>query len=463
MRSTFARNTPPDRPQAHRRGVARRPMLVFAGVLLATALLVVFFNIDWGGGARPQPARSSDFDRQIGEFAINNGPVAFDGPRDDSPAGSHRDMDVELPSGARFIKTDADGRIARELIAERLEPQGQGVFKLLKPRMTAYLSNGRRLTIEGDDGLGRRNEADEFVAGTVEGRVIVRMFETAADNLRPDEPTLIILSDSVSFDHTSGEIHCPGWVDVQTREAAYSGIDLTALYSEKDGLQRLLVKEPLPPARIVAASVEPIAPRGPGPAHEEAGDAAGQPLPAAGEGHSRRGSIERDAFVAATRPAQGAAADNRSRPGRAGERSGRESGAAGPPGEPRFYNATFYENVRIWRDGAQETITGDELRLTFSMENQGLSRTAETGRPARERAVGTEAGAAILPVRLLPAASAVGFVSGDRFAEFGVAPIVPPPAEGDTYIAHDGQLIVAPVHGSIETCRGTRAMTTPWR
>jgi len=471
MSTTKAPKPSPAPPGRTGRAAKRSGLLIVAGIFLAGALLVVFMNIDWGGESQRQtPREATQFDEQIDQFVINNGAAGTIEATDDVNAGSHRDVDVELPSGATIVSTDKDGRVVQELVAERLDPQGGGLLKLLRPRATLYMSNGRRLTIEGDDGLARRGADNMIVSGTITGRVVVRQFEDSSRNPRPDDPTMVMLTDHADFDDVRGEIHCPNWVDVQTREAAFSGVNLTALYSDVDGLQRLVVERSTAPLRLLAGAFEGAersrtrggtggggstnnAPATPSPDQT--------PQPSSGSGQSKRDADVfefGDCVVAATRPMQDPPATRRGESRRADDadwltrrqREAEERQTQPVEQQTRFYRATFFQNVRIWREGSSETITGEELRLTFSMENKQLSRTAARRTSDIERERRIVSASSMFDLRSFSIASALGFAQSDHFAEYGVQPIMPAPAEGDVYVAHDGQLIVAPLSQSIE-------------
>lgn len=129
--------------------------------------------------------------------------------------------------GVRDIGASADGRIqiedkkqpgrlAAELAYSKLDPVGQGNYRVEQPRAWMYMRDGRVVHVRADGGQIKRSGASsgalggqaDIESGRFFGNVLIRMFapRTAGTGLNVpidpdhDEPSMLLATDSVDFD-----------------------------------------------------------------------------------------------------------------------------------------------------------------------------------------------------------------------------------------------------------------------
>jgi len=473
---------PEPAPQsAARQEQKRRLFLVAAGVLFAAALLVVLFNIE--SGAR-SPAERDGSSAQVPPEDIEE----YAPPTLDQDAFSRAADDPDTPPDVALERgwiqvADENNRVVQQYRAERLEPQSDNMLELERPEALFFMDDGRVMSLEGDRALARRRahggQQGMLESGRITDNVVVQMFDRsdgAADDVDRDQPGVLVLTDEAEFDHDSGELTAPGEVTLLTRAIEFAGLELSAVYDEALGLQRLVVERQTGPFRIVPERLsEESRPAG---ADEDTTDVADSDAPNDERRTMRRERADgadpaaRDARQADRRESREAAPDAdwlerrraaaEDRRRRQAERAG--SGEAGETARPQFYRAVFEDGVRIHRRDGEQVVDADEMRIVFSLDNTGLSDSlASTFLPLpRGEGVarlplppgegwgeGKLAGASVdtlahplLPLRDILAASILALDGGDA------DDLLPPPAADDVYIEFGGRLIVTPVEES---------------
>jgi len=429
-RPVLARRSP-----ALRASGVRRLLLVLCGVMLAGALLVVAFNLD---GPEPLEDGQPDTPDDVEEYS----PRTLTG---DGAASQSGDPEVIFESGAWIEVADANGRLVQMYKAERLEPQADSMIDLLEPVAVMFLSQGRVLTLEGNFCRAkRRSDNDIIESGRISGDVKIRMFDPEGDETpkyATAPPSVYIETSDAQFDNITGEITCPGDVLVRTDTFEFRGRNLLARYDEENGLQFLRAEETLQPIRIASNAVEE-----------------GERLP--GEGRINQTAVEniwpgrgagfqQDAEL--HEPPGDRRAEDAERP-----RRRRDRGSAFVEPAMQLYRATFEENVHIWRgheeeEEAEQVVLGDEMRAIFTLDNSGL----EADEPRVTRAAGrssTNPGSHRGQIafadlsgewRDLVLVAALASVQDDTARNRD--DIMPPPADDDLRITHDGPLTIVPI------------------
>lgn len=443
--------SPDDLPPVDAYGRGRRWLLVACGGLLALALLVVAFNLE----GPPDPVQPVDDGSPIAEIrppSIADGAGGFT---------SVRDGDFVLERGGWVQIADARGRLVQEYTASRLEPKADGEIELVNPSGRFYLSNNRMLVVSGDQATARRRDNRMLESGRIRGNVRIALYqgtEAALPDPARDVPAVYVTTSEAVFDNLRGEIRCDADLHVQTTSMEFFGRGLLADYDKVYGLRRLTIDEATRPIRIAGAALAGTSGGSDDPAigddasiRRRAPDLTGPGTPWPG-GVSGR-ALDLPPTVAAVRPQavpprpgpDATAAERRDwlRARREmAERRARE--AATQASSDRFYRATFERDVHLWRgveSDPDQFITGDVLRLVFSMDNSELRESSVAGaRPARR-------GGPSIPVirpRDVVAALALTHVQ-DADDPPRVAPA---PGQDDVYLSYTGRLIVLPVESN---------------
>ncbi len=438
-----------DPPPVDAYGRGRRWLLVTCGGLLALALLVVAFNLD----GPDDPVRPSD----------DGSPVAEIKPPSIADAASGgfsnvREGDFVLERGGWVQIADAQGRLVQEYTATRLEPKPGGEIELINPSGRFYLSNNRILVVSGDQATARRRDNRMLESGRISGNVRIALYEGTRDTLpdpRTMAPSVYVTTSEAVFDNLRGEIRCDADLHVQTTSMEFFGRGLLADYDKVYGLRRLTIDEATRPIRIAGAALAKATSGSTEAAPSTDGASTLRHAPdltgphAAPGGVSGRG-LELPPFVASVRPQSApprpgpdaSAAERRDWLRARREMAERRAREASRQAEPdRFYRATFERDVHLWRGveaDPDQFITGDVLRLVFSMDNSEL-RESSVVAAGRSRS-----GGAWIPsirprdvVATLVLAAAQDPVDPSRVA--------PAPGPDDVYLSYAGRLIVLPV------------------
>lgn len=438
-----------DPPPVDAYGRGRRWLLVTCGGLLALALLVVAFNLD----GPDDPVRPSDDGSPVAEIRP---PSIADGAS--GGFSNVREGDFVLERGGWVQIADAQGRLVQEYTATRLEPKPGGEIELINPSGRFYLSNNRILVVSGDQATARRRDNRMLESGRISGNVRIALYEGTRDTLpdpRTMAPSVYVTTSEAVFDNLRGEIRCDADLHVQTTSMEFFGRGLLADYDKVYGLRRLTIDEATRPIRIAGAALAKATSGSTEAAPSTDGASTLRHAPdltgphAAPGGVSGRG-LELPPFVASVRPQSApprpgpdaSAAERRDWLRARREMAERRAREASRQAEPdRFYRATFERDVHLWRGveaDPDQFITGDVLRLVFSMDNSELreSSVAAAGR--------SRSGGAWIPsirprdvVATLVLAAAQDPVDPSRVA--------PAPGPDDVYLSYAGRLIVLPV------------------
>lgn len=318
------------------------------------------------------------------------------------PAGADlaqgTDDGVVVADGARFtLKTD-DGFVDME--TDTYKPLPDGAARMTNLRARIYGERNRVVTVRGDNALIYAPD-DKPQNGSLEGNVEFRAYDDPS-NILPGSPheRLRCFLDEVRFDRELGHVESHSPVHLSSPRFALSGTGLNMHYSELDGrIERLSGFKSgrlrLPPTY----------------SHE----------------------------TAATEPNSSAAS----------------SPTPGTPAPPRYYRATFSDNVVI-RSG-DTTIHADRLHVVFAQErgtSDGslLDRIGRTLSPSH-RPVGpqsAEASMAWSPVPSVHSALAATVVQAALAAIALQAATDPrgsmlPDSDHDVTITWSGRLLVEPV------------------
>lgn len=207
------RSSKPGRPRTTGLLVALALGLISAGVVVLVALT--------HRGASKSPALPA------GVIDIGKAPDIKGG------AGATDITALQESAAARlqFVDKLNQSRVSSELAYDRLDPVGQGYYTLTQPRAWIYMKDGRTIHIRADQGrvkMPSRSQQPE--AGEFRGGVIVRLFPPSPARGDPQPidpetavPTLMAVTDAVSFDSVLLELQTQNPVSVSTRNLLFDG------------------------------------------------------------------------------------------------------------------------------------------------------------------------------------------------------------------------------------------------
>jgi len=160
---------------------------------------------------------------------------------------------VQLEQGAWVQVAAPDGRLAQQYSARKIDPEPGAFLSMEAPQTLFYLDDGRVATLRADSGRVRvPNRALE--SGVFRGDVVIRMFRPAAGkqvDLTKDQPSLILESEELEFDQTTGAVRCPTAFRLTTDVLTFDGEGLDLLLSgDRRTIERLVVDRPLGPIVI---------------------------------------------------------------------------------------------------------------------------------------------------------------------------------------------------------------------
>lgn len=147
-----------------------------------------------------------------------------------------------LSGGTGFFMQIADkddpSRVAAEITADTSEPIEGSRYRMEQPRAWIFLDDGRTLAIQAAKGQTRipnqRNSRPE--EGTLEGDVIIRLFDAKPDGQRPDvekdRAVLVARTPRIQFDATTGELIANDTLTIEGDQVDFSGAGMTLVYSE---------------------------------------------------------------------------------------------------------------------------------------------------------------------------------------------------------------------------------------
>ncbi len=155
---------------------------------------------------------------------------------------------TEVEVGESIVLTLVDredpGRIAAVIEADRLDPMGGGRRLLTNPRAWIYLQGGRAARVTADRAhlMMPVNEMPE--SGSLEGSVLVRVFDSdgPADPPPADAPPHLTASfaEPVTFERRYMRMNSPGPFTVDSDRVRFSGEDLAVTLNEaRQRLERL--------------------------------------------------------------------------------------------------------------------------------------------------------------------------------------------------------------------------------
>lgn len=368
---------PPPRPRRRRRVF----LLGGAGLVMAVILAVVVMNID-RGLAHNRSQRDDD------ALRANAPPPA---PGIDDPARlAEMQRDLQgVQSERAWIQATNNGRLAQEYRYAHSEPEAGGRLHLTKPEVKVYLQDNRVLTLRGETAdVHAPSKAIE--SGTMNGAVVIRLYEVPAerqlDDLH-DVPMMEVHTEEASYDNFQGEVHCPGWVDIQTPTAHLPAIGLRIQINDIDGRPGEITIDRINGDLRLAESA----------AQQEQQNQQRQQRPPKRTGPPAAATQASESSVAAAggrttvQPRQDQVPDEALTPAERAQRQRdriRDRRATRVPQAnpiqkqqgPYFYRLTLNQNVRIRQgDGTRGwTARGDQLYMIFSLDSQDLSAAKPT-------------------------------------------------------------------------------------
>jgi hypothetical protein len=216
--------------------------LVFAGalalVLTGVVLLVAINN-------RTAPGRDGD-DLAVD---ISANPPNFGGDV----------VDIAAQTTGRFQAVDRSDptRVSWELLFDRLDPLGGGMYRLSEPRAWFYFKDGQALHVRADAGTIKKPSAtdSQIESGTFTGNVVASVFGVQDSDVRTgvskarnadhDEPWLLAVMDRVSFDSVLLELSTQDPVRISTAAVQFDAKSLLARGNQVDNrLEYLSVTGP---------------------------------------------------------------------------------------------------------------------------------------------------------------------------------------------------------------------------
>lgn len=233
--------------------VSAPALLAAAGLAIVFAGVVAYFAMTGTRAPRQEGATPSDIappDIRV----INSG------------QGAGGNLVGILSGGTGFFMQVADkddpSRVAAEITADTSEPIEGSRYRMEQPRAWIFLKDGRTLAIQAAKGQTRipnqRNSRPE--EGTLEGDVIIRLFDATPDGRRPDvdkdHAVLVARTSRVQFDATTGELIASDKLTIRGDQVDFSGAGMTLIYSE--AAQRV---ELLRIAKSDFLTIKPAAPR----------------------------------------------------------------------------------------------------------------------------------------------------------------------------------------------------------
>jgi len=160
---------------------------------------------------------------------------------------------VQLEQGAWVQVAAPDGRLAQQYSARKLDPEPGAFLSMEGPQTIFFLDDGRVATLRAESGRVRvPNRTLE--SGVFRGDVVIRLFRPAPGrqvDVSKDQPSLILESEELDFDHTLGTIKCPSAFRLTTDVLTFDGEGLDLLLSsDRRTIERLVVERPLGPIVI---------------------------------------------------------------------------------------------------------------------------------------------------------------------------------------------------------------------
>lgn len=267
-----------------RRARASAPaLLAAAGLAIVFAGVVGYFAFT--GKRAPSPAGASPTDLPPPDIrVINSGQNASGG-----------NLVGILSGGSGFFMQVADkddpSRVAAEITADTSEPIEGSRYRMEQPRAWIFLDDGRTVAIQAAKGQARipnqRNSRPE--EGTLEGDVVIRLFDAKADGARPDvekdRAVVVARTARIQFDATTGELIANDKLTIEGDQVDFAGSGMTLVFSEaaqRVELLRIAKSERLviKPGRTGAKRRDTTPKPSPAPAPANAGSPAAPAVPA---------------------------------------------------------------------------------------------------------------------------------------------------------------------------------------
>ncbi|MCX5659204.1 MAG: hypothetical protein NTW19_05705 [Planctomycetota bacterium] len=335
----------------------KRVMFVLSAVALAGLVLFITLRAEPSGPLGP--GRSTDPLKPLDDH-----PPAFDPTQ-----GADRSRPVQAAKEYRFVRINNRGQLI-QVFGKEFRPLPQGVTEVEWPGARVHLTPHRVIEIRARKGT--------FVApdsqprkGTFHGRVVLTLFESAAErrspiDLTPGSPDvrLRLFMEDAQFDLELGTIESQSDVHLTSPRFDFRGTGLTMSYNE--GRSRIGHME-IPQGKALRIKTN-----------------ANMPATRSSAGRSKPAS--QPATTAASRPAAA----------------------------PTYYVATFEKKVRV--RGGEADIEGDHLRLIFSLapgNGQDVLRGLSSG---------TDASPGLLPA---PAQAGTGAAGLARLAAVRLWELIP--------------------------------------
>jgi hypothetical protein len=375
----------------------RIALLTVGGAAVAGVVLFVASQLDDSGSAERPPSRITDAVDLVNPTPLTEGDKRTGASITGQPL-------AELERGAWVQVTDAEGRLAQQYSAERVEPLPDRRLSFERPQAIFYREDGRVITLSADRGEARV-PSKALESGRLEGNVVIRVFRPEPGksvDLATDAPTILVNAEDATFDNVVGEVRCDGDIDLQSAMGSFSGegLDMRIGTSpdaaagatgvealQKGTLERLVIERARKPIVLVRDA----------------------------EGKTRM----RDARTAPPPPPVPSPAGN----GPAATPS------AQPAARSQVYRLTLNDDVRVVRerDGRRSTLRGDALVARFTLEGENSLNAIAAAHPRGPAA----------PVPGDPAAAILGSVFAAPQASAGAV-------EETITIEYRGQLVLEP-------------------
>ncbi|MCC5824056.1 MAG: hypothetical protein LAT64_12255 [Phycisphaerales bacterium] len=189
------------------------------GRLAALAMALVFAGIVWWAvSSNPAPPQQS-----IG--------------RDFADAPDITDTETGDTITLTLVDRDDPTRVAGLIEADRLDPLGGGERRMTNPRAWLFMADGQAVRITADRArlMMPLNEVPE--SGTLEGSVLVRVFEgSGVPGVPPDDAVAPLLTatfdEPVRFERRYMRLSSPGPFTVESEQIRFAGEELTVMLNE---------------------------------------------------------------------------------------------------------------------------------------------------------------------------------------------------------------------------------------
>ncbi len=258
-------------------------LLIAAALALILAGIVLWVAVGQGGA---------------GKGTSLPGDVVDIGKAPDAIPGSTDPNQIQQSGAARLQfadKTDTS-RLGSELAFDKIDPVGPGYYTLTQPRAWVYLKDGRTLHVRADTGRVKMPvKMQQPESGEFRGHVVLRMYPppnvakgapAPAINPDTDEPGIVGVTDSISFDTVLLEITTQDHVTIAAKNMLFEGDGLLVRANQvKERIELLKTHGDFvrynPTVKVAQAAPKAAAPSSTAPAPAVTATGAPAPMPVA--------------------------------------------------------------------------------------------------------------------------------------------------------------------------------------